>query len=161
MGGHNQIGLVAGASVEEYQNDLVKKHELTRADKEDDRVAHMVHLNAQVGPVFLTYKAQKSIDEIITAIVARTPENDFTAEDGIRHTLWVVNEMSEIDALQNEFAKLDALYVADGHHRSASASRLYDQKKQKDQILVLRSTIIFLRLFFRMIKCISWTTTVL
>jgi len=129
MGGHNQIGLVAGASVEEYQNDLVKKHELTRADKEDDRVAHMVHLNAQVGPVFLTYKAQKSIDEIITAIVARTPENDFTAEDGIRHTLWVVNEMSEIDALQNEFAKLDALYVADGHHRSASASRLYDQKK--------------------------------
>jgi len=128
MGDHSQIGLVAGASVEEYKNDLVKKHELTRADKEDDRVAHMTHLNAQVGPVFLTYKAQQQIDAIVSKIVARTPENDFTADDSIRHTLWEVDDDVEISAIQNEFLKLDALYVADGHHRSASAARLYDQK---------------------------------
>lgn len=128
MGEHSQIGLVAGASVEEYKKDLIKKHELTRADKEEDRVAHMIHLNAQVGPVFLTYKAQPKIDAIISSVVKREPENDFTADDGIRHTLWVVENEAEISAIQNEFLKLDALYVADGHHRSASAARLYDQK---------------------------------
>ncbi len=128
MGEHSQIGLVAGASVEEYKQDLIKKHELTRADKEEDRVAHMTHLNAQVGPVFLTYKAQAEIDAIINKIITRTPENDFTADDGIRHTLWVVDDDAEIAAIQDEFKKLDALYVADGHHRSASAARLYDQK---------------------------------
>ena len=128
MGEHSQIGLVAGASVEEYKQDLIKKHELTRADKEEDRVAHMTHLNAQVGPVFLTYKAQAEIDAIINKIIARTPENDFTADDGIRHTLWIVDDDAEISAIRNEFKKLDALYVADGHHRSASAARLYDQK---------------------------------
>ncbi len=128
MGDHSQIGLVAGASVEEYKKGLIKKHELTRADKEEDRVAHMTHLNAQVGPVFLTYKAQPQIDEILAKIIIRSPENDFTAEDGIRHTLWVVDDNIEIEAIQNEFLKLDALYVADGHHRSASAARLYDQK---------------------------------
>jgi uncharacterized protein (DUF1015 family) len=128
MGDHSQIGLVAGASVEEYKKDLIKKHELTRADKEDDRVAHMTHLNAQVGPVFLTYKAQPSIDSIVDNIVKRTPENDFTAHDGIRHTLWIVDEDQEIKTLTAEFKKLDALYVADGHHRSASAARFYDKK---------------------------------
>jgi len=128
MGDHSQIGLVAGASVEEYKNNLIKKHELTRADKEDDRVAHMTHLNAQVGPVFLTYKAQTEIDELVCKIVTRTPENDFTAADGIRHTLWVVDDDTEIEKINDEFKKLDALYVADGHHRSASAARFYDKK---------------------------------
>ena len=148
MGGHSQIGLVAGASVEEYQSNLIKKHELTRADKEEDRVAHMIHLNAQVGPVFLTYKAQKSIDDIVNGIITREPENDFTAEDGIRHTLWVVDEITEIEAIQNEFAKLGALYVADGHHRSASASRLCDQKKAEGAHTGLEEYNYFLTVIF-------------
>ncbi|HID38906.1 MAG TPA: DUF1015 domain-containing protein [Calditrichaeota bacterium] len=129
MGDHAQIGLVAGASVEEYKNNLIKKHELTRAEKEDDRVNHVNHLNAQTGPVFLTYKARVEIDAIINKIVAYPPENDFTADDGIRHTLWVVDKDEEIKALQQAFAQLDCLYVADGHHRSAAAARVYDMRK--------------------------------
>ncbi len=129
MGDHEQIGLVAGASVEEYKKDLIKKHELTRAEKEDDRVNHVNHLNAQTGPVFLTYKAREEIDAIINKIVQREPENDFTADDGIRHTLWVVDDEAEIKALQEAFAQLDCLYVADGHHRSAAAARVYDMRK--------------------------------
>ena len=129
MGSHEQIGLVAGASVEEYKKNLIKKHELTRAEKEDDRVNHVNHLNAQTGPVFLTYKARPEIDAIINKIVQREPENDFTADDGIRHTLWVVDKDEEIKALQEAFASLDCLYVADGHHRSAAAARVYDMRK--------------------------------
>lgn len=129
MGEHSQIGLVAGASVEEYNNDLIKKHELTRADKEEDRVKHVDYLNAQTGPVFLTYKAVPEIDALINAIVARTPENDFTADDGIRHTLWVVSQSGEIKNLQNAFAGLEHLYVADGHHRSAAASRVQAMRR--------------------------------
>ncbi len=129
MGEHTQTGLVAGASVEEYQQNLIKKHELTRADKEQDRVNHVDALNAQTGPVFLTYQAQTTIDDLIAEISKRTPENDFTADDGIRHTLWVVNNPSEINALRQAFARLDALYVADGHHRSAAAS-IVKQKRQ-------------------------------
>lgn len=131
MGNHSQIGLVAGASVEEYQNDLIKKHELTRAEKEEDRVNHVNYLNAQTGPVFLTYKAQPEIDAIINTIITRSPENDFTADDAIRHTLWVVENDDEIIALQDKFASLDCLYVADGHHRSAAASRVNDMRKSE------------------------------
>jgi len=129
MGTHTQTGLVAGASVEEYQKNLIKKHELTRADKEQDRVNHVDALNAQTGPVFLTYHARPEIDAHVNTICQREPENDFTADDGIRHTLWVVDDEAEIRALQYEFARLDALYVADGHHRSAAAS-IVKEKRQ-------------------------------
>jgi len=132
MGRHSQIGLVAGASVEEYDQNLIKKHELTRADKEEDRVNHVHHLNAQAGPVFLTYKAQKEIDALVDTIVKRPAENDFTSDDGIRHTLWVVNEPTEIQAIEKAFAKLDYLYVADGHHRSAAASRVCAMRKKEN-----------------------------
>ena len=130
MGQHAQIGLVAAASVEEYQQDLIKKHELTRADKEDDRVRHVNSLNAQTGPVFLTYKAVPEIDAIISRIIKRSPENDFIAADQIRHTLWVVKDEMEISDITKAFLKLDCLYVADGHHRSAAASRVCDMRKQ-------------------------------
>jgi uncharacterized protein (DUF1015 family) len=132
MGGHSQIGLVAGASVDEYQKDLIKKHELTRADKEEDRSKHVKYLNVQTGPVFLTYKAVPEIDAIINKIVAGKPQNDFTADDNIKHTLWVVNEEEEINQIQSHFAKLDYLYVADGHHRSAAASRVCDMRKAEN-----------------------------
>ncbi len=132
MGTHTQTGLVAGASVQEYDENKIKKHELTRADKEEDRVNHVHHLNAQTGPVFLTYKAQEEIDQLIDTITSRIPENDFTADDGIRHTLWVVNDAKEIQAIQDAFGKLNELYVADGHHRSAAASRVCAMRKKEN-----------------------------
>lgn len=130
MGSHVQTGLVATTSVEEYQQNKIKKHEFTRPDKEDDRVNHIDALNAQVGPVFLTYKAKPAIDAFVKDFCRQEPEFDFTTDDGIRHTVWVVNDSTSIRFLVDEFAKMEALYVADGHHRSAAASRIYDMRKK-------------------------------
>jgi len=132
MGDHEQIGLVAGASVEEYDNDLIKKHELTRIDKENDRVKHLLSLNAQVGPVFLTYTAKQSIDKIISELVNNEPEYDFISDDGIKHIFWVVDKDEVIQKIEKEFADIDYLYVADGHHRSAAASRACQDLKSKN-----------------------------
>lgn len=132
MGSHEQIGLVAGASLEEYDNDLIKKHELTRIDKENDRVNHLLSLNAQVGPVFLTYAAKDYIDAIIAELVKNKPEYDFVSDDGIKHIFWVVSDEKYISNIQQEFAQIDYLYVADGHHRSAAASRACQELKSKN-----------------------------
>ncbi len=132
MDAHVQYGLVASASVNEYDQDIIKKHELTRMEKEDDRVKHILTLNAQVGPVFLTYKAQPAIDKIVEKISQSIPEYDFTADDGIQHTFWVVNNDNLIKELQDQFAKIDCLYVADGHHRSAAASRVQKEFQSKN-----------------------------
>ncbi len=128
MGDHSQTGLVALASCEEYLSNIVKKHELTRPDKEDDRVRHIETLNAQTGPVFLTYQAVAEIDALVSRITAGAPEIDFTAPDGVRHSSWPVAEQADIDFLIAEFAKLPALYIADGHHRSAAAGRVYQSR---------------------------------
>ncbi|MBD3224199.1 MAG: DUF1015 family protein [Caldithrix sp.] len=132
MNDHEQYGLVAGASVEEYKQNIIKKHELTRAAKEDDRVNHVNYLNAQTGPVFLTYHAQPQIDQLVQQIVADDPLYDFTADDGIRHTLWKVDRASDIRTFVDLFAQIDHLYVADGHHRSAAAARVYDMRKSQN-----------------------------
>ncbi len=132
MGSHEQIGLVAGASVEEYDNDLIKKHELTRVEKENDRVNHVLSLKAQTGPVFLTYKAQDSIDELVNKMVQAEPDYNFTSDDGIKHIFWVISENNHISQLRDAFAKIDYLYVADGHHRSAAASRACKNLKEKN-----------------------------
>lgn len=118
---HTQVGLVAGVSVEEYEQGLIKKHEYTRVAKEADRTRHVETLNAQTGPVFLTYKASNAIDTLIKTYINKESEYDFTAPDGIQHTLWVVDGSAEIEALTDAFAEVPHLYVADGHHRSASA----------------------------------------
>lgn len=131
MGDHVQTGLVAGASVDEYQKDLIKKHELTRADKEDDRTKHVDMLNANDEPVFLTYPAKRSIDEMVDRLTAGSPAYDFTTSDGIVHTLWVVDGEEDIAAFQRELEAIDALYVADGHHRSAAASRVREIRKER------------------------------
>lgn len=128
MGNHAQIGLVGLASCEEYLKNIVKKHELTRPDKEDDRVRHIETLNAQTGPVFLTYKSVPDIDALTARITAAAPEVDFTAPDGVRHSSWPVSEQADIDFLVAEFAKMPALYIADGHHRSAAAGRVYQSR---------------------------------
>ncbi len=122
MGSREQYGIVAGYSVEEYEKGLIKKHELTRTDKEMDRTRHIDVVGAHTGPVFLTFKARESFDKIVARIVAGIPEYDFTADDGIGHTAWVVKDQATIEAIRNEFAQLDALYIADGHHRAAAGT---------------------------------------
>lgn len=124
MGSHVQTGFVAAASVVEYDSNRIKRHEFTRPDKEDDRVRQIEALNAQTGPVFLAYPQAPAIDEILAATVAGTPDADATADDGIRHTLWVIRDAATIAAISKHFEALPALYIADGHHRSAAASRV-------------------------------------
>ncbi|MBT8145944.1 MAG: DUF1015 domain-containing protein, partial [Gammaproteobacteria bacterium] len=124
MGSHLQVGLVAVASVDAYEQELIKKHEFTRPEKEDDRVFHMDALGAQVGPVFLTYKSDRQIDQLIERATTGAPEYDFSADDGTRHTFWVVEDLALAADLQSAFDKVDCLYVADGHHRSAAAARV-------------------------------------
>jgi uncharacterized protein (DUF1015 family) len=122
MGNHMQAGIAACFSIDEYERGLIKKHEKTRPDKEDDRTRHMLAIGAQTGPVFLTYRASKSVDEIVARVVAGTRLFDVTAPDGVRHEIWQVPS-NENQALVDAFAKVDALYIADGHHRAASAAR--------------------------------------
>jgi uncharacterized protein (DUF1015 family) len=120
MGQHEQIGVVAVCSIDEYDNNTIRKHERTRRDKEDDRTRHMIMLRAQTGPVFLTYRSRADIDAQVNAAIAGGPLFDLTAEDGIRHTIW---RLTDTDGLVNSFAAVPLLYIADGHHRAASASR--------------------------------------
>lgn len=124
MGPHTQYGIVGCASVAEYLNDTIKKHELTRKDKEDDRTKHVKVTGAHTGPIFLTYRAQRAIDLIVEGVRSSHPECDFVAEDGIRHQLWVISDRPTITAIEEEFSKIGNLYVADGHHRSAAAARV-------------------------------------
>lgn len=124
MGKHEQVGLMAVASVEAYENNLIKKHEFTRPEKEDDRVFHMDTLGAQVGPVFLTYKAQPKIDRLIAQVTATQPEYDFVAPEGIRHVFWVIEDVTLAANIEAAFNQVKCLYVADGHHRSAAAARV-------------------------------------
>jgi uncharacterized protein (DUF1015 family) len=120
MGEHQQIGVVACCSVDEYDNNIIRKHERTRRDKEDDRTRHIVMLRAQTGPVFLTYRTRPEIDEQVNAAITAEPLFDLTAQDGIRHTVW---KLTDTDGLVDAFASVPLLYIADGHHRAASASR--------------------------------------
>ena len=129
MGGHTQLGLVAAASCQEYIDGIIKKHELTRIDKEDDRVRHVETLNSQTGPVFLTYRAVPALDALFTKVASTAPDIDFTAPDGVRHTSWPIRDAASTQTIQNEFAKIPNLYIADGHHRSAAAARVFQSRK--------------------------------
>lgn len=122
MGSHVQSGVAACYSIDEYDHDLIKKHEKTRPDKEDDRTRHMMAIGAQTGPVFLTYRASKAVDAVVARIVDGTPLFDITAPDGVRHEVWQV-PATQNAAIVDAFAKVEALYIADGHHRAASAAR--------------------------------------
>ena len=120
MGEHTQTGLFACFSVDEYDRDLIRKHEKTRPDKENDRTRHIVETRAQTGVVFLTYRPDRRIDALVEAETKGEPLYDFTAEDGVRHTVW---RAPAPEQLMRCFAEVPALYIADGHHRAASASR--------------------------------------
>jgi len=121
-GGHSQTGVAGAFSLDEYEHDAIRKHERTRRDKEDDRTRHIVTLRAQTGPVFLTYRARPALDAIVAQACAAAPLFEFTAPDGVRHTVWQVAGI-EARTVVDEFRQLDALYIADGHHRAASAAR--------------------------------------
>jgi uncharacterized protein (DUF1015 family) len=129
MGSHVQTGLVAAASVPDYDINRIRKHEFTRPDKEDDRVRQIDTLNAQTGPVFLTYRRSAAIDALAESVCAGAPDADVTADDGVRHTLWVVRDAGQIATVTRTFDAMDCLYIADGHHRSAAASRVAAARK--------------------------------
>jgi uncharacterized protein (DUF1015 family) len=129
MGRHAQVGLVAAASCEDYLKNIIKKHELTRVDKEDDRVRHIETLNAQTGPVFLTYRAAAAFDAFVAAKIAGTPAVDFTAPDGVRHTSWTIASAADIEFVEKQFAQIPFLYIADGHHRCAAAGRIFQSRQ--------------------------------
>ena len=133
MGGHAQIGLVAAADCAEYLAGIIKKHELTRVDKEDDRVKHIETLNSQTGPVFLTYRAVPALDAIFAKLVTGTPAADFTAKDGVRHTAWVVTAPADQAFIEQAFTQIPYLYIADGHHRSAAAGRIFQSRQGAGQ----------------------------
>jgi uncharacterized protein (DUF1015 family) len=122
MGAHEQTGIAGCFSLDEYDSDVIKKHERTRKDKEDDRTRHIVELRAQTGVVFLTYRSLGSIDALAREVTAEAPLYDFTAPDGVRHTLWRTG-LDQTGALVGAFGAVPALYIADGHHRAASAAR--------------------------------------
>jgi uncharacterized protein (DUF1015 family) len=129
MGSIVQTGLVACASVDDYQSGVIKKHELTRADKEEDRVRHIDSLDANDEPVFYLYRNRPAINELVEELTRQTPLYDFTADDSITHTVWAVTDPAVIQRLSEEFSSIDTLYVADGHHRSAAASRVRELRK--------------------------------
>ncbi|HLH52065.1 MAG TPA: DUF1015 family protein [Verrucomicrobiae bacterium] len=133
MGSHSQTGLVAASSCQDYLDGIVKKHELTRPDKEDDRVRHIETLNSQTGPVFLVYRAVPTLDQLFSGYEKTTPQVDFVAADGVRHSAWVLSEPDAIQTVQKEFAKLPSVYIADGHHRCAAAARVFQSRKGAGQ----------------------------
>jgi len=130
QGSHVQTGLVAVASVAAYESGRIRRHELTRPEKEDDRVRHIEALGAQTGPAFLTYRQDPRIDRVVDEVTRESAEVDFTADDGVQHTLWVVAAPERIRALTDHFEALERLYIADGHHRSAAAARLAEARRQ-------------------------------
>ena len=133
MNGKTQYGLVVGAYVPDYMNGVIKKHELTRRDKEDDRMKHVRVNNANIEPVFFAYPDNAELDAIVAKYTAGQPEYDFIAPgDGFGHTLWIIDQQEDIDAITKAFAAMPALYIADGHHRSAAAALVGAEKAQQN-----------------------------
>lgn len=131
MAGRAQIGIVGCTAIDDYMNNIIKKHELTRADKEQDRINHVDYCDANTGPIFLTYRAKKAINDMMAGVMAsKAPVYDFVSDDGISHTVWVIDEEKLIQDICAEFAAIDYLYIADGHHRSASAVRVGKMRRQ-------------------------------
>lgn len=124
MDGRTQTGICACASIEDYENGVIKKHENTRAEKEQDRIRHVDTCNAQTGPIFLAYRANEKIGKIVKECMEKAPLYDLHREDGTRHTVWIMDAPEQIGAIQNAFAEIQNIYIADGHHRCASAVKV-------------------------------------
>ncbi len=124
MDGRHQTGIVACASIDDYQNGIIKKHENTRADKEIDRITHVDVCNAQTGPIFLAYRAVATIDAIVDRIKSADAEYSFVSEDGIGHNAWIIKDQADVETIRGAFADMNDIYIADGHHRAASAVKV-------------------------------------
>jgi uncharacterized protein (DUF1015 family) len=133
MGPQVQTGIVGLMSASEYDAGKIKKHELTRKDKEEDRIRHVDTVNAQTGPVFISYRERKNLNKIVDEITAASPEYDFTAEDGVQHTVWMVDGAKQIDNIRKEFSEVESLYIADGHHRAAAAATIAGNRRSQDK----------------------------
>lgn len=131
MNGRSQTGIVACASIDDYLNGMIKKHENTRREKEEDRVRHVDICDAQTGPIFLAYRNQESLKKIVADVKAGTVLFDFTSEDGIRHRGWKIADTEKINAIYEAFHQMNALYIADGHHRAASAVRVGVKRREE------------------------------
>ena len=132
MDGRTQYGFVVGASVEDYLTGRIKKHELTRREKEADRMHHIEINNANIEPVFLAFPDNSTLEDIIDRTAQTAPEYDFVSEDGIGHTLWVIKDKETIDTITKEFGEIPYLYIADGHHRTAAAAHVGEEKAKAD-----------------------------
>lgn len=133
MNGNTQTGLVACVAVAEYENNTIKKHELTRVEKEEDRIRHFDVCNANTEPIFLTYRGEKRIDTLLEGWISdHEPEYDFTTEDGISHELWMLDDAELIEATGKLFSEVTSFYIADGHHRSASAYKVGKRKQSEE-----------------------------
>lgn len=130
MNGRSQTGIVACASIDDYENEVIKKHENTRAEKEADRIHHVDSCNAQTGPIFLAYRNQEKIDILVEQIKGRDALYDFTSDDGIRHRVFLVDDRTEISMIENAFGEMSEIYIADGHHRAASAVRVGQRRRE-------------------------------
>lgn len=132
MDGRKQTGIVACASIDDYLQGTIKKHENTRADKEIDRITHVDTCNAQTGPIFLAYRAQDDIDSVVNRVKMGEPEYSFTSEDGIHHSVWLIDELKDIETIYNSFSNLSDIYIADGHHRAASAVKVGVKRRENN-----------------------------
>lgn len=130
MDGRSQVGIGACAWVDDYENQVIRKHENTRADKEADRIRHVDVCSAQTGPIFLAYRKREGIEAQVHRAMSRPPVYDFTAEDGVTHRLWVIDEPDAVECIRREFSQVESIYIADGHHRCASAVRVSKMRRQ-------------------------------
>lgn len=130
MNGRTQTGIAACASIDDYQNNVIKKHENTRAEKEQDRIRHVDACNAQTGPIFLAYRSNEAINAVVNKVKQGEPEYDFISEDGIRHRLFVIGEDADIKSVREAFAGIGEIYIADGHHRAASAVKVGQMRRE-------------------------------
>ncbi len=132
MDGRSQTGIVACASIDDYVNNIIKKHENTRADKEVDRIKHVTACEAQTGPIFLAYRSNDTINDIVEKVKKTPALYDFTAEDGISHKAWIIDNDNDIASVEKAFSSMDSIYIADGHHRCASACKVGLKKREEN-----------------------------
>ena len=131
MDGHSQTGVVGCASIDDYRNNVIKKHENTRADKEEDRIRHVDTCSMQTGPIFLAYRAKEDLKEKIGELKKQAPVYDFVSEDGIGHRVWVIDNDTDVAMIEEAFGKIPAIYIADGHHRCASAVKVGLKRREQ------------------------------
>ena len=134
MDGRSQVGLVACASIDDYQNEIIKKHENTRAEKELDRINHVGTMEAQTGPIFLAYRFNETIDKEIQKARANAPVYDFTCDDGITHKAWIINDIASLNTIRKAFEGMNDIYIADGHHRCASAVKVGLKRREENPL---------------------------